>query len=86
MGSGDGRRLSELRAAHDRVWEISTALVWGAAAWRRQGLDAGGVARGLVNVVVASDLETLAVRLAGQAAVENDGAVPSDGLGVSYSV
>ncbi|MGW0481176.1 hypothetical protein [Nonomuraea sp. NPDC003214] len=82
MDDGRERRLVELRAAYPKWW-ITTSLVWGAAAWRRQDLDAEGVSRGLVNVLLASDLEALAVQLASQTITEGKAALPGDGPGVS---
>ncbi|WP_219510940.1 hypothetical protein [Nonomuraea ceibae] len=77
MNDGQARRLAELRAGYPQ-WEITTELAWGAAAWRHQALDIEGVERGLVNVLLAWDVEALDVRLARQAAAEA-GAAPAQG-------
>ncbi|WP_219514401.1 hypothetical protein [Nonomuraea ceibae] len=85
MNDGQARRLAELRAAYPK-WEITTELAWGAAAWRHQDLDAAGVGRGLVNVLLAWDVEALTLWLARQAAVEAGTAPPRGGHEVSFGV
>ncbi|MEV4216743.1 hypothetical protein [Nonomuraea sp. NPDC049725] len=85
MDDGQARRLAELRAAYPQ-WEITTELVWGAAAWRRRWLDTEGLGSGLVNVLLAWDVEALDVRLARQAAAEAGTAPPRDSHEVSFGV
>ncbi|MGW0482610.1 hypothetical protein [Nonomuraea sp. NPDC003214] len=85
MDDGQVRRLAELRAAYPQ-WEITTELVWGAAAWRRRWLDIEGVGSGLVNVLLAWDVEALTLWLARQAAVEAGTAPPRGGHEVSFGV
>jgi hypothetical protein len=58
--------LEELQGRHRWTWEISTELLSGVAAWRYTGVTPAMYQAGLLNVVLAGDLEELAKQLAQQ--------------------